>query len=1402
LSKRRFSGSADLFVCVLSMVCVAHSAPFTIVVLPDTQYYSARYPAIFTSQTQWILNNQASRNIAFVLHEGDLTDTNTVAEWQNASTSMGVLDGKVPYIVVPGNHDYCVNASICGTPPTLLFDQYFPPSRYVGMPDFGGVFEAGKMDNSYHLFSAGGTDWLVIGLEWGPRNEALAWADSVVNAYPNRRVMVVTHTYLYSDDTLQGSNPAHVWLPPNNNGVGIWNNFIRKHRNIEFVFNGHIVQGCPAACTPQMQVSGVHGAGFLISTGDNGNKVYQFFANYQEWNNKDTGLLRILTLDPSLGTVKVETYSPYQNWSVTDVENSFQLSNVDMSPPSASSPRPPLASAGGNRTVLAGDPTQFNGSASVDPDGRPLTYQWNFGDGTIISAGTAIMTHTYTSAGTYSLTLTVNDGLLTSLSTATVTVLGGFTMFVDDFNGGDLSRWTVVDEATPSNWKIVPGGFLAEVNGPLGGTLGNNPNKNGTYVLAGSPSWTNYTISARWNLFAGNAIGVVFRYQDINNYYVYFVDLVNGPQGIIKRKNGVNSILASATIGGTKGEWDNVQVQVSGSMISVTLNGTPTVSAWDPNPISAGRIGLYGWASPDVYFDDVVVTALGAPGLAVSRVNVGGPAYTDPFGAAWSADPGTSGGVVSSAATISGTTNQVVYQTEREMNGSSSYTIPLPNGPYWVNLKFADLVYNGPYNRRISVQLNGSLAVTNLDVVGQVGALTALDWPALVNVTSGVLTIQFGGTAPELNGFEVFPTTGSTSPPLPPTNLHISNVTTSSFQLSWSSAAGVTDYRVDIATDSGFANLVLSNFDDGASTTTTYGSASPQTSYWARVRSYDPLSGLYSSYSNVASATTPAAPPVITSPTSSTGVAGSNFTYQIAATNSPTSFNATGLPGGLSINTANGAISGIPTTVGTSIVTLSATDAGGTGTASLTLIVVSSSSLATVGFLATDTATQGNWKGVYGADGFAINSDSTSYPAYAQVTFSSNTLSYIWANPTSETRALLSGATNNRLASTWYASGSFSIDVNLTDGKSHQIALYVVDWEHAGRTETINVRDTAAGVLLDSHALSGYDNGQYWVWNVKGHVTFTITNTNPATGQNAIVSGIFFGGAGAPPGISVSPASGSGTSQTFTFNFPSVSNVDSLNMIVNSTLTGTSACYFIYETGSNTIDLVDDSGTTLQRLTPGGAGTLSNSQCSIVASSVLVTSSGGGMTVVASVNFASAFAGSKTIWASWYSGGVQQGSWLSVGSWTVTTSSLSVSPSSGSGTSQTFTFNFPSVSNVDSLNMIVNSTLTGTSACYFIYETGGNTIDLVDDSGTTLQRLTPGGAGTLSNSQCSIVASSVLVTSSGGGMTVVASVNFASAFAGSKTIWASWYSGGVQQGSWLSVGSWTVTASPNVGAGH
>ncbi len=81
-------------------------------------------------------------------------------------------------------------------------------------------------------------------------------------------------------------------------------------------------------------------------------------------------------------------------------------------------------------------------------------------------------------------------------------------------------------------------------------------------------------------------------------------------------------------------------------------------------------------------------------------------------------------------------------------------------------------------------------------------------------------------------------------------------------------------------------------------------------------------------------------PPVFTNPISTTGTVGTPIvTFPITATGLPTSYSATGLPAGLSINPLTGAINGTPTVSGTFVVTITATNASGSSTTTLTIVI-------------------------------------------------------------------------------------------------------------------------------------------------------------------------------------------------------------------------------------------------------------------------------------------------------------------------------------------------------------------------------------------------------------------------------------------------------------------------------
>ena len=53
------------------------------------------------------------------------------------------------------------------------------------------------------------------------------------------------------------------------------------------------------------------------------------------------------------------------------------------------------------------------------------------------------------------------------------------------------------------------------------------------------------------------------------------------------------------------------------------------------------------------------------------------------------------------------------------------------------------------------------------------------------------------------------------------------------------------------------------------------------------------------------------------------------------------------------------------------------------------------------------------------------------------------------------------------------------MNVDLTDGQAHDIELYMLDWEPAGRGEQIQISDATTGTVLDTETVSSFQRGVY-----------------------------------------------------------------------------------------------------------------------------------------------------------------------------------------------------------------------------------------------------------------------------------------------------------------------------------
>jgi len=304
----------------------AQNGDFSIIVLPDTQYYSESYPAILNSQAQWVVHNAAALNIQLVLGVGDIVNNGSSStEWITADAAYKQFDAAhIPYFAAIGNHDYNGNNPNGRTSSTSNFNHYFGPPRYQNTanwstPYWQGSYPNGSNENFYGFVTINGQQYLILALEFYPRDAALSWAGQVIQKNPGAQTIIITHAYEYFDNTrisaCNSFDAQYYGLGGDNDGDAMWTKLVRQYKNISLVLSGHEVRG-----------AGQDATGRRADMGTAGNLVTQILANYQNVSNGGNGYLRIMKFHPSTDTIDVLTYSPYLNSYLTDSGNQFTIS--------------------------------------------------------------------------------------------------------------------------------------------------------------------------------------------------------------------------------------------------------------------------------------------------------------------------------------------------------------------------------------------------------------------------------------------------------------------------------------------------------------------------------------------------------------------------------------------------------------------------------------------------------------------------------------------------------------------------------------------------------------------------------------------------------------------------------------------------------------------------------------------------------------------------------------------------------------------------------------------------------------------------------------------------------------------------------------------------------------------
>lgn len=348
------------------------SATFTIAVIPDTQNYvdfnhqkdagfAFDAAPMLLEQMQFVADHTRSQggDIDFVMTLGDAWQHQTLpidprsqalglkrgnnpmidaflaptpkvltVEAPKVREAYELINGKVPFSAVPGNHDYDAQFPDSNHPPKPVIKS----EEDIGMLHVGGLdnwrsvfsdqsdFFKGKpwyvashdggADNA-QIFNAGGYTFLHIGLQFDAPEASLKWAEEIVKRYPGLPTIISTHDFLQTGGARE-PNPIvdnHALDPDANTPQMMWDTFIARHDQIFMVLCGH-----------------EHAQWFRTDPNRFGHPVYQLLSDYQgrQQTVKDAGAksapegigdgwMRLMTFDfaSSVPKVKVRTYSTH-----------------------------------------------------------------------------------------------------------------------------------------------------------------------------------------------------------------------------------------------------------------------------------------------------------------------------------------------------------------------------------------------------------------------------------------------------------------------------------------------------------------------------------------------------------------------------------------------------------------------------------------------------------------------------------------------------------------------------------------------------------------------------------------------------------------------------------------------------------------------------------------------------------------------------------------------------------------------------------------------------------------------------------------------------------------------------------------------------------------------------------
>lgn len=293
---------------------------FSIVVLPDTQYYTSERHGgkaeMFYAQTEWIKKNREKEKIAYVMQIGDIVDSGekVPAEWERAVKAMYALEEPlpglphgIPYGVTVGNHDQR-KSQYAVTSENTSYNQYFGVSHFQGRPYYGGHYSKNDNDSHYDFFTAAGMKFMVIHVEYDSFDEDIentnTWVCNLLEKYPDHKVIIASHFIVVNNKTA-GTNEKG-FAPYGKQGERLHDR-IKRYPNVFMAFCGHV---------------GDNGEGYRRDFYA-GHSMQIMLSDYQSRPNGGDGLMRLVTFSKKKDLVSVRTFSPYTGVEEKDDDSEF-----------------------------------------------------------------------------------------------------------------------------------------------------------------------------------------------------------------------------------------------------------------------------------------------------------------------------------------------------------------------------------------------------------------------------------------------------------------------------------------------------------------------------------------------------------------------------------------------------------------------------------------------------------------------------------------------------------------------------------------------------------------------------------------------------------------------------------------------------------------------------------------------------------------------------------------------------------------------------------------------------------------------------------------------------------------------------------------------------------------------